>query len=581
MAKGTGYKHGGQAGLVPDPIWWMEEIRKGIEDRNKKAHRNKWEKWRKWYRGMYSANELPENVFFKMLRTMVPRVYFRNPSVSISPRKQQQGQLDYWVFAQILEQIDNALFDRIHLKKAMKKAVQDGFMFGTGVVKLGFGGQFTTRPEPTGSTEAPQNKKGQRIEYNSFILPDTPWVLRVPTGRFIVPANSLEWESCRWAAHEERRHIDDVQSDPRLKNVADLAPGVLTSPGDTEINKIADQVSQVEIRDKKSGEVFIVAPTQKNKVLAVEDDTLQFDGRLPFFPIQFNPDDDTFWAVPDAQILEPHQIEMNEIRRVVRMHRRISLIKFLTRKGALDADSLAKLMSPNEVGAVLMADKDAASLSEVLKEMTTADIPAGLLKAEQMEQQSIQEILGMGVNQFGEYAPGSADRSATEAMIVNQAVQIRSDERRDIVADVIVDITEHMNHLILQQWDGEQVVSIVGPAGEDIWVKFKASDIKALEYDVRVDPDSTVPETKAIRRQNAVQRYQLFAQDQMIDPMKLRRRTLTELGGPSDVDLLAAQTSGEGVQALTQPGQPGSSAQNPMQAAQVLQLLNNRRAGGK
>lgn len=575
MAKGTGYKPSGRGGLAPDPLWWMEQIRKGVEWRNKQAHRASWEQWRNWYRGKWSGGTLPVNVYFKMLRTMVPRVYFRNPTVSITPRRGQDGRLDYWLFSQLLERVDNTLFDRMRLKHAMKQAVQDSFMFGTGIIKMGYGGQHLATPDPVDTSEPVQNRKGQRLEYHSNILPETPWVLRVPTGRFIVPQYTLDWPSTRWAAHEERRHIDDVKSDPTLKHVANIEPGVLVQHGEDALNKIADQVSLIEIRDKKTGEVFILCPTNKDKVLAVEDDELQYDARLPYFPIQFNPDDDGFWAVPDAKILEPHQKEVNEIRDVMRRHRKISVLKYIVRQGAVTADSLTKLMSPNEVAAVVQVDKDAqVQLEQALKELQAGDIPQGLIKADQMEQQVIQEVLGLGVNQFGEYAPGSADRSATEAMIVNQAVQIRTDERRDIVADVLVDITEHLNHLILERWEGSHVVDILGPEGEQIWVEFKAEQLKSLEYDVRVDPDSAVPETRQLRRQNASQVYIAAAQDKAFDPMKLRKWWLGEMYGPQLEDLLV--NGGKPQQPMVQPGQPGSSPQNPAQAGQVLDMITKK-----
>lgn len=582
MTEGTGYKPGGRSGMAPDPLWWMAEIRKGVEDRNKKAHRAKWEMWRKWYRGHYAAKAVPVNVFFKMLRTMVPRVYFRNPSVTISPRKHQQGQLDYWLFSQLLEQVDNALFDRMRLKASMKKGVQDGFLFGTGILKLGYGGVYNPTPAPAQTSEAPTDKHDQRLEYNSFILPDMPWVMRLPTSRFIVPAHTLDWQSSRWAAHEERRHIDDVRDDPRFKHVKDIQPGVLMTAGEEGINKISDQVSMVEIRDKKSGEVFVLAPSQKDKVLAREEDELQFDARLPYFPIQFNADDDQFWGVPDSQILEPHQIEINDIRRVVKMHRKISVLKYLVRKGAVSADEIAKLTNPDEVGTVINVEKDVAMFEQVIKEMQAGDIPAGLLKADQLEEQIIQEVLGLGVNQFGEYAPGSADRSATEAMIVNQAVQIRTDERRDIIADVVVDLTEHLNHVILEHWDRDQVVSVIGPGGETIWTQFKMSETKSLEYDVKVDMDSSVPETKQVRRQFAQQIYGAFVQNPFIDVQKLTKWALGEMGGPQLVDLMKGGGSPQPQQPIVQPGGPGSNPQNPLPSHEVIRRLADRSklAGG-
>lgn len=581
MAQGTGYKS--RTGN-PDPVWWMEQIRKGIEFRNKRTYQKSWAQWRKFYRGEYTSGVLPDNVFFKMLRTMIPRVYFRNPSVTISPRRRQQGSIEYYVMAMLLEQVDNALFDRMRLKQTMKKAVMDGFLYGTGVLKLGYGAQFTSTPDLAEPTDAPAGKHGHRVEYHSFVLPDTPWVLRVPTGRFIVPNYALDWPSCRWAAHEELRHVDDVRNDDRLQHVADINAGVLTSSADDATTKLGDQVSLVEVRDKKSGEVFILAPTQRDKVLAQDDDLLQFENRLPFFPIQFNGDDEYFWATPDAKILEPHQVEMNEIRRITRAHRKLSILKWMVREGGVSVDEIMKLLTTDEIGAVVKVDKDAQSFEQVIKEFTAGDIPAGVLKAQEIEDQTIQEILGLGVNQFGEYAPGSSDRSATEAMIVNQATQIRTDERRDVMADTIVDLTEHLNHVVLSQWQGEQLVAIVGPEGQDLWVKFKAQDIKSLEYDVKVDPDSSIPETKAVRLQKTQMLYAAAQQDQNFDKRKIAIRFVQELEGPAGIDLLSQpqQTAAQPGQPgqMGAPGQPGSSPQQPMSAHELIGALAQR-AGQK
>ena len=572
MAQGTGYKS--RTG-DPDPVWWLEQIRKGIEFRNKRTYQKSWGQWRKWYRGEYNSNVLPDNVFFKMLRTMIPRVYFRNPQVSISPRRRQQGSIDYFVMAMLLEQVDNALFDRMHLKHAVKKAVMDGFMFGTGVIKLGYGAQYTSTPDLGEPTDGPAAKHGHKVEYNSYILPDTPWVLRVPTGRFIVPPYSLDWPSCRWAAHEELRHVDDVRNDDRLSHVADINAGVLTNTGDDATTRLGDQVSLVEVRDKKSGEVFILAPTQKDKVLAHDEDQLQFEARLPFFPIQFNGDDEYFWATPDAKILEPHQKELNEIRQVTRAHRRLSILRYMCREGSIAADEIAKFLLSDEVGAVVKFDKDVQQLEAVFKELTGGDIPAGIMKAMEIENQTVQEILGLGVNQFGEYAPGSSDRSATEAMIVNQATQIRTDERRDTVADVLVEFTEHLNHVILTQWEGEQLVSIIGPEGQQVWVQFKTSDIKSLEYDVKVDPDSSVPETREIRLAKARELYQVSRQDPAMDKRIATLRYVQELEGPAGLDYMQKQQPAQPGQ-MGAPGTPGSSPQQPMSAQDLIQALSAR-----
>ena len=87
-----------------------------------------------------------------MIRTTVPRIYFRNPSISVISTKPG---LENFVFAKLTERVDNKLLRQMKIKKHFKRQVQDAWMFGTGVGKLGFGSQFHSSPEGVGETEAP------------------------------------------------------------------------------------------------------------------------------------------------------------------------------------------------------------------------------------------------------------------------------------------------------------------------------------------------------------------------------------------------------------------------------------------
>ena len=127
----------------PDVTFWIQQINAGIAYRKKVAHEDSWSRWRKYYRGEWNSQILPTNLFFKTLRTIVPRVYFRNPSVSIQPAKPGPEQ---WAFAQLQERIDNKMIRKMKVKKQIKTMVQDAFLKGTAVGKLGFGAQFTPTP---------------------------------------------------------------------------------------------------------------------------------------------------------------------------------------------------------------------------------------------------------------------------------------------------------------------------------------------------------------------------------------------------------------------------------------------------
>jgi len=108
----------------PSYTWWETQINAGIEFRKRYAYEGRWPVWRAYYRGDWENYVLPVNYFFSLLRALVPRVYFKNPAVSITPA--MPGLLNA-VFAQILERVDNKLLRAMKVKQHIKKMVQDAF----------------------------------------------------------------------------------------------------------------------------------------------------------------------------------------------------------------------------------------------------------------------------------------------------------------------------------------------------------------------------------------------------------------------------------------------------------------------
>jgi len=193
--------------------------------------------------------------------------------------------------------------------------------------------------------------------------------------------------------------------------------------------------------------------------------------------------------------------------------------------------------------------------------MQIADIPPGLLVADRSTMQDVREALGFGVNQMGEYKAGSSDTTATEAMIVKMATEIRVDERRDMVADLLSDVINDMHRIIFDHWAQEQVIDVVGPAGIPIWVQFSGESISAERYNVKVDPDSALPETRGIREQRAMLVYDRFKMNPLIDPIKLTVHLLHEMHGVQFDDMLRGLPPGLG------------SQQNPMSIGQYGNVL--------
>ena len=213
-------------------------------------------------------------------------------------------------------------------------------------------------------------------------------------------------------------------------------------------------------------------------------------------------------------------------------------------------------MLSEDVGAgVLVAD-----ISRV-KPFQVAEIPKDVIIAEREMMQDARETVGFSRNEFGEFSPGSGDTTATEAQIVKMASEIRVDERRDMVADMLVDVIHDIHRVIFNHWGQEQVIELIGPAGVPIWVHFTGTELKDGRYEVKVDPDTAIPETKALREQRAVQAYQLLKTNPIVDPFKLTAYLLHELHGVQFDDMLRVMPPGVG------------SQQNPMSVGQYGGLL--------
>jgi hypothetical protein len=564
MAK-SGYVRGN-----PEAEFWLGEIRRGIKFRRTYAHEHRWATWRNYYRGIWPRSVLPVNLYFRMLRTVVPRIYFRNPSISIQPTKPGPDQA---AFAQLIERIDNKLMRTMRMKDQLKKITQQAWMFGTGIGKRGFAQEFKPAPDILGDGSAPDaiESKGtpiHRVEYHANVQENMPWFLKCNTGDFIVPADTCEFEEARWYANWIRRPQFEVQNDPRLKNMKDIpttpvGQSLLSGQPDSTRRQRRDTVDLIEIHDTMTKKVFVIAPFHSSKVAYFEDDRLQVNNRPPYYKLVFNDDDEVFWGVPDSIILEPQQLELNEIRTLQMKHRRLALIKIMYKKDSIETTQLEKLLD----GTVAAGVEIRGELSDI-DHFQVADVPPSLSLQSQELLGDVRESMGFSRNQAGEYSEGrSKNPTATEANIVQAASEIRVDERRDMLADVIVDVFEDIHEDIFDRWQDDQIVQVMGPDNVPIWVAFKPEALRAAAYQFQIDPDTMVPETKGMRQAKSIQTYQLLKDNPLIDPEMLTKYLLREQHGVQYDNMMRQ------VQQNAAAGQQGSTPQKPIQMGEYIQRL--------
>jgi len=515
---------------------WQELVEQGRIYKEKYGDSQRWSVYRNYGRGKFPgytgtvSGVLPYNLTYAMSRALVPNVYFRNPYVNISRAVQPIDP----IYSKILEATDNWLIQELNLKRQFKTAVLDAYYTNRGIIKLGYDSQYgyfrnTRRLFGIGRDMSGQfDKKGDLTEYNINVKPGMPWALRTMPDYIILPFGVRTLDDCPWIDHVSIRRLEDVKADKKYKNVSDLEGTHVEllykdpyyADFYRELSKYHDLVEIHEIRNRRTQEIMAYVPGHDKWIRPPEEDLLQIEG-LPFVDFTFNEDTEFYWGPSDVAIMEPQQLEINEARTQAMYHRRIALVKFLVNANLIGDDEIDKMMSEN-VGPVVKVTGDPKQVAAIIQ----SHIPPELLGWVQEIRADAREMMGFGRNQLGEEARSSR-RTATEAGIVQQAHEIRIDERRDIVAEALQRTIRKLNQIIFSRWDTEKVIEVVGFDAARYWVRYRPNAI-AGEYNIKVDVESLSPKTKEFKKREIFQVIQALAKHPSANIDHLLRLLLRE-----------------------------------------------------
>jgi len=501
---------------------WMDRIKSGLQYRKEYSSSSHWKDYRKMYRGQWDEGIIPVNKVFSHGRSLIPRVYFRSPRVSITATRP-----DLVWHAMVVEAIDNQLIRETMLKDTLKRSALDGYLCGTGPIKIGYDSEYGYIPEQVVEEEGATatqigTKEGERIEYKVGIQPGMPWALRVMPEDIVVPWGSSDPQSLPWYAHYIVRPLVDVEQDQKYKIVKPLKGTRSPDKGGKDRPEFRPREQRDkdvifaelwEVHDLKTKQMMTFCEDQ---MILSTTDVLQIEGLQIEF-LQFNPDPEYFWAIPDTAILEPQQYELNEVRTQQSKHRAIALLKFIYKRGAFKSEELEKLFS-GEVGPGIACDEETLAQAVMLLQ---PHMPPELWQEAQMILADMKEGIGMAENQGAMFKPGTPP-TARETGVVEAAFDVRVDERKDIVADILVNIIRKWNQYIFSFWTENKVVEIVSPQGTPFWMQYTGDQLKG-EYFLSVDPESGMPLNRQLKYMMAKDMFNMFGGDELIDQIMLRK----------------------------------------------------------
>ena len=554
---------------------WLTRIKLAEKFRNAEGRKQAWLNAKRYYQNFFKEDIVSVNLIFSHGRQLIPMIYFKNPVVECTALRP-----DYVHRAKILEAVDNMLLDKMRVKEQLKLIIQDAYLYDYGVRKVGYDSEFGY--DPTGSLWEELFKElgielteEERLEYNTYVIKEFPFFLRVPPRRFLVDPDveGPTLDTAVWCAEEFYRPLEDVMEDDRYTVPKDLKAtyvlnedpsgnvvlspkkeGYSTSGGGRKSD--VERVKLYEIWDKKTRKVYVVAEECKN-FLREQEDVWDLENFFPYDRLCFNPVSDEHYSTSDAMYVEKQQLEYNDIVTQEMIHRRKENTKWVSRRNVLAPQDKEKF-EQGKPGILIEID----GVPGVDLQAVTSGMSADIYRTRQDCRNDFQEILAMGRNQLAQEL--GRRKTASEAMLINQYTELRNDERRDIVADFLQRAIQDINRIVFKFWDTPTVVKLVGEEGAE-WAEWTGDKLEG-EYAIKIVPNSTLPMTKEMHRMRMRQAYMDTAGNPMVD---LREMTRVYLDSFEEFDTSKVVLPAPGTRpsmADFRPGKPRYQEKEPQPA---------------
>jgi hypothetical protein len=520
------------------PEEWMTEIDNALHYRQEFGREDKWANLeRTFMHDPMGDAVIGSNLIYSHGDSLISDLTVPDPEFLVHPMTRKAVQT-----APIVERLDNTLVGPLKLKQAIDDGLIHNYLYGKTILKIGYDSLYGyspyydigSRQQFMGMTMTMFDKKGSRLEHGNQ-RPGYPWIRAVMPQDFVVPWGTLKIEDASWCAFRFVRQTEYMKKDPKYKNTSRLEPDMNMEdfmasyrgvgarrqkhqhPGTNTIlenSKLAFNEFW-EIRDNRTQRVYVVSQNY-DKFLRKDIDAIQMAvGGLPVVAGDFVPHPRSFWTTPLAYFLGQIQSEQQDISLQQAKQRRISILKFLVRKGVMKQEHLTRIMS-GDVGAYEEVDvTTSVPLSEAIATMPTGSLLNFEMQL-QSNQQDARDMIGQSRNQLGEY-DRSSRRTAREATFVQQGSAKRSNKRGQMVQGLYTKAIQQVNQLIFKFWQTPRDMMV-----DNGWQMITGAQLdQEYAYDVSLAMKRQI--SKAERKMEAFQTLVQFIQLPGMTPQILQQ----------------------------------------------------------
>lgn len=523
---------------------WMRRIAE--REASLSARLVEWNRYLRFYRMRLTEEEAPEgdnvwvNMQFALSRVILPSIYYKNPDILVSPRKDTT-----YLQALLWEVLLNHQVEAIGLEQEMRKIVFDTLFCSLGVIKQGY------EPALSGDTGT-KYKEVERLmeEYSAGpgslfdeedqleepaedvdprITDLDPFAIRISPRYYLMDPLAACEEEARWKCHIVIKPADSVKQtkvyrrsltkgiegtfDLKEEHAGNEVPGGFSLADTESFRRLGTEtmglVKLYEVWDRETNELLVLDSWNMDKG---EKKFLRRDkspyklSTSPFRTLVFNPDPDSPYGISDASVWFNPSNALNLMRSMQYLHVKRFIRKYITKRGTLKSEQMANLQNPVD-GAVVEIDGELADLQALVD----APISGDLYRLSDDLRRDLNMISGVTEARKGE----ANSRTATEASFVEQQSQLRDSDRLLLVAKFVKGVVQTMAYLDRKFLGAEYVSHVCGVKALQYWQENADSILQApVDINIRVGSSSFI--SREIRTVNLLKFLEVT--NQMVDP---------------------------------------------------------------
>lgn len=549
--------------------------------------KQKWDNYYDLYRGVLDSRtkaawqaQIFVPYVFSTIETIVPRIVAGRPKINVIPR--EEGDNDY---ARVQGHLLDYFWDQMKMDEQLPDIVRQMLIYGTSIVKL----IWTKRLEEV-EEEIPNDPNfpelGQESVKVDKEVENHPVVEMVDLYDFFWDPKGFDIDSCGWVAHRTYRSYDylmKMQKQGLYKNIPllekDKNTPFMGETDKTSRNINTNDPQATSGKSDKEANIELIeyweddrVVTIANRKVVIRDEKNPFaHGKKPFvrFVDQSLPKE--FCGVGEVEPIETLQKELNDMRNQRMDNASLILNRmWLVLNGAnVDENELV-----SDVGGIIHTDK-----LEGVQPIYSPEIPNSSYREETLIKADIQQATGVTDYTKGIASEALANETATGISMMQEAGNSRLKLKMMNIEAGIREIGSLTISLSKQFITEDMAIRILGDT-EPQWLLVKPEELKD-NFDLIVEAGPRLLENDAIAKRQALELFQMFAGDQLIDQLELRRyilqafnaKNINKLLGQSETPLPPEMAGDLNQVPLTTPpgGVPGISKQADLNQMGIMQ----------